>query len=54
MCWMCVQNERRSYGYGGGVNRRSWNNKSTAAIKRSDTKYTICVTIIIYDKNKNG
>ena len=22
--------------------------------KRSDTKYTICVTIIIYDKNKNG
>ena len=36
MCWMCVQNERRSYGYGGGVNRRSWNNKSTAAITRQN------------------
>ena len=33
---MCVQNERRTYGYGGGVNRRSWNNKSTAAINRQN------------------
>ena len=36
MCWMCVQNERQSYGYGGGVNRRSWNSKSAAATKRQN------------------